>query len=359
MTRHTYRRVIASALHQPWALTEEYLAIVQDLLVFRARGGRLTADEIRARIGDADEDDAPRDVDLRAVAGGNGRGHGVVAVVPVYGVIAHRTFEASSGMTSAEGIGRMLRRAVDDAEVTAVLLDVSSPGGSVEGVPELADEILAARAVKPIVAMANAQMASAAYWLGTQAHEVVVTPSGEAGSIGVYGLHEDWSGWLEKEGVKVTALSAGDRKLEGAPWAPLDEEARAHFQARVDMTYRQFVQAVARGRGVTSETVREQFGQGRVFDAREAVKRGMADRVATFDETVARLARARLKTSTGVTPAASAWVLEYAEDAETVIPAEARAVMDPRVADADLTATTLALLEEINPTGVSDWRDSQ
>ena len=136
-------------------------------------------------------------------------------------------------------------------------------------------------------------MASAAYWIGSQAHEVVMIRSGDVGSIGVYSLHEDWSGHLEQEGIKITTLKFGDRKIEGAPWEPLDDEARAHFQGQVNQIGREFQAAVARGRGVDVAQVRREFGDGRVFGAKEAMKRGLVDRVATLDETIARVASGR------------------------------------------------------------------
>lgn len=286
-----YRRVIEAALRQPWCVTPEMRAIIFELLRFRAQGGRLTPEEIKARIGDDDEDEtSPRRV-MRTLRPPNGGQGSAVTIVPVYGVIAHRTFQASSGMTSTEMISAMFKRALADVETSTILLDVSSPGGGVEGVPELAAEIFQGkgRGSKHIVAIANNLAASAAYWLASQADELIVIPSGQVGSIGVFSLHEDWSGWLEKEGVKVTALSAGEKKLEGAPWEPLDAEAKAHFQGQVDEVYAEFIKAVAKGRGVSQAKVKSDFGQGRVFTANEALKRGMVDGIATFDETVSRL----------------------------------------------------------------------
>lgn len=292
VTADKYTRVINAAMAKPWALTQEMVAVVWDLLRFRAAGGRLTPEEIRARIGpdEDDEDESPRRQmrTIRPAAGGAG----AIGVVPVYGVIAHRTFEASSGMTSTEAISAMFKRAIADPEVSDIVLDISSPGGGVEGVPELAAEIAQSkgRGTKRVVAIANNLAASAAYWIASQADELVVMPSGQVGSIGVFSLHEDWSGWLEKEGIKITALSAGERKLEGNPWEPLDTEAKAHFQAQVDEVYADFVKAVARGRGVSQAKVKNDFGQGRVFGADEALRRGMVDAVETFDQLVSRLA---------------------------------------------------------------------
>lgn len=280
MTTDKYARVLRVALTQPWAVTPAMAATILEILRFRASGGRWTDAEIRARIGTVAEDEAP-----------TARRQGLVAVVPIYGVIAHRTFEASSGMTSTELIGRWLQRAVADDEVGQIVLDISSPGGMVSGTPELAAQIFAARKVKPITAIANAQACSAAYWLGSQASSFSVIPSGEVGSIGVYMMAEDWSEHLAKEGIKITPISAGDHKLEGNWWEPMTDEARAHFQAQVDATYGDFLKAVARGRGVTVSEVKKAFGGGRVYDADEAKTRGMVDRIETLDELLARLTR--------------------------------------------------------------------
>ena len=69
----------------------------------------------------------------------------------------------------------------------------------------------------------------------------------------------------------------------------LSDEGRAAIQASVDETYEQFVADVARGRGVEVSAVRDGFGEGRMVRARQAVKLGMADRIGTFESTLARL----------------------------------------------------------------------
>lgn len=275
-----YDRIIARAMRTPWALDPTKLAVIADLLRFRASGGRLSAEEIKARIGDAPDQPKPSQ-----------RDDGAIAVIPIFGVITHRanSFDALSGGTSTELLGKYVRKAVADDRVKSILLDISSPGGEVSGVPELAAEIAAAAKVKTVVASSNALAASAAYWLGSQASEFVVTPSGSVGSVGVYMLTEDLSAYLEKEGIKINAISAGVNKLEGAPWEPLSEETRAFLQGQVDSVYAEFVRAVASGRGVTIATVQETFGQGRVFDAKQALKLGMVDAIEAMDGTLARM----------------------------------------------------------------------
>lgn len=220
----------------------------------------------------------------------------LIAVIPVYGVIAQHP--QSLGASTVE-IGAMFDRAMAREDVKGVIFDVDSPGGTVPGTPELAAKILAARGQKPMLAIANSLMASAAYWIASQADEIWVAPSGEAGSIGVYTVHEDYSKALAEAGVVVTSISYGEHKLEGSPYEPLGEEAKARLQARVDEVGGWFDKAVAVGRKVSVADVRKNFGQGLVFGAKQAVEAGLADKVGTFDEAVTRLAKMIRKTPKG------------------------------------------------------------
>lgn len=210
---------------------------------------------------------------------------GSVAIVPVVGVISPR---AAVFGVSARGLAATFRAAAADPEVRAIVADVSSPGGEVGLVAETAEAIRQARRVKPVVAVANPLAASAAYWIGSQATEFLVTPSGEAGSIGVYGMHLDMSAALEKAGLRVTLVAAGKYKVEGNPFGPLEEQARAAMQSDVDRYYDLFTRDVARGRRTTVEAVRGGFGEGRVVGAREAVSLGLADAVGTLEEGIRR-----------------------------------------------------------------------
>jgi HK97 family phage major capsid protein len=115
------------------------------------------------------------------------------------------------------------------------------------------------------------------------------TPSGEVGSIGVYSAHQDISGAQKKLGVKTTLVSAGKFKTERSPFEPLSDEAKAAMQEKVDAYYEMFVAAVAEGRGVSVETVRDTFGQGRTVMAAKAADAGMVDAVATYEDVLAEL----------------------------------------------------------------------
>jgi len=215
----------------------------------------------------------------------------MIAVLPLFGTILHRMggLQEMSGGTSTERFANWFRSAMNDQAIKSIVIDVESPGGTVNGVPELADEIFQGRSTKNIVAVANAQAASAAYFLASQASELVAIPSAEVGSIGVFAAHMDVSKAAEAEGVKISIVSAGKYKTEANPYEPLSEEARAAIQEKVNGFYAMFVNAVARGRDTTSEEVRNGMGQGRMLLAADAKQANMVDRVATMERTLKRL----------------------------------------------------------------------
>jgi len=212
-------------------------------------------------------------------------GQSNVAYLPLYGVIdQHQSWlHELFGGTSTEVFGAMFDSAIADSSVRAVLIDTDSPGGSVYGVQELSDKIYNARGKKPIIAVVNSLMASAAYWVASAADEIVITPSGEAGSIGVIAVHFDYSEFVKKGGIKPTIIKAGKYKAEGNPYESLGDDAETYIQKRIDDYYTAFVSAVARNRGASVGTVLSDYGQGRVLGAKDAKAVGMVDNIATLD----------------------------------------------------------------------------
>jgi signal peptide peptidase SppA len=215
-----------------------------------------------------------------------------VAVLPIVGTISQRAdlLNDFSGGTSAEAIGRQFDALLKDESVGCIVLDVDSPGGAYCGTPELAERIFSARGQKPIVSVANCLAASAAYWIASAADEVVASPSADVGSIGVLAVHYDLSEQNKLEGRQPTYITYGKYKAEFNQDSPLDPEALAELQRRVDEAGETFVKAVARNRGVAPQKVRDDFGQGRLMGAKEAVAAGVADRIDTLEATIARLA---------------------------------------------------------------------
>lgn len=283
---HEIKRLLRAFASQPWFIEPRKAEQIIAALELRANYG------VRAEPYRAEAAQRPKTSD----AVGN------VAVIRLYGPILPRAeavkdvSQASALMTEFQAA---FRSAAADQSVSAIVLDIDSPGGQVDLVPETAAMIFKARrADRPIVAVANTLAASAAYWIASAADEISVTPSGEVGSIGVYTVHEDVSELLAAEGVRVTFISEGPRKVEGNPFEPLGNEARAALQASVRHLYDMFTADVAKGRGVSVSVVKADpesadahMGGGRVYPAKQAVKLGMADHVETLDEAIVRLQR--------------------------------------------------------------------
>lgn len=220
---------------------------------------------------------------------------GSIGVLPLTGVITQRggggLFDLFFGGTKTEAYGAAFDDMMANDTIGGIVLDIDSPGGTVYGVAELADKIRNARGNgKPIIAVANSLAASAAYWIGSQADQLFVTPGGEVGSIGVFSVHIDDTAAMEAEGIKATVIKAGQYKAEGY-FEPLSEEARDAIQADVDRYYEMFAFGVGKGRGLSTLKVRNSFGEGRTVMAEPALKAGMADGIATLEEVLAGMVK--------------------------------------------------------------------
>jgi signal peptide peptidase SppA len=212
-----------------------------------------------------------------------------VAVIPIHGTLVRRTvgLEAESGLTSYSGLAAQLDAAIGNPAVSAILLDIDSPGGESGGVFDLADRIRAASQIKPVWAVANDMAFSAAYALASAASRVFVSRTGGVGSIGVIAMHVDQSEKDAQDGVHYTAVFAGDRKNDLNPHEPISSEAHAFLKAEVNRIYGLFVETVARHRGIEASAVRDT--EAGLFFGQAAVAMGLADAIGTFDEALAQL----------------------------------------------------------------------
>lgn len=243
---------------------------------------------------DWDEHQEPFQARTFAASGESGQARSV-AVIPILGVLSQRMnlMSAMSGGTSTEELTQVFREQLNNPDVSAIVFDIDSPGGSTDGITELAQIIMEARGTKPIAAVANPLSASAGYWLGAAADHFFAEPSAMVGSIGVYAVHEDISERTSAEGINVTFVSAGKNKLRGNPYQPLSEADVAHIQTLVDDAYGMFIRDVARGRRVSQASVRNGFGQGDVVTASRAFDMGMIDGVQTLEQVIAMAPKLR------------------------------------------------------------------
>jgi len=277
-------RFLTHCLSTPWAMEPTAMSLYAAVLS-RAYANREGVDVQAAVAAEAPFAAAP----VRSSGGKQGQ----IAVIQVFGPIVQRASQLGmcENGVGADDISKALSSAMSDETVGQILLEFDTPGGSVFGVGELADQIRSMRPTKPIVGISNSLAASAGYWMLSQCSEAYCTPGGMVGSIGVFTAHQDISKALDEAGVKVTLISAGKYKTEGSPFSPLDEEAKASTQASVDGYYSMFTNGVAKGRGVPIDSVRNGMGQGRCLSADDALAQNMIDGVATFADVVKKMQR--------------------------------------------------------------------
>lgn len=218
-----------------------------------------------------------------------------VAVIPITGSLIHRGsfLGESSGEQTYEGISAQLTAAAESPMVRGVALELDSFGGEVAGCFELADEIRALTASKPVWAFISAHAFSAAYAIASQADRIIIPRSGGAGSIGVICMHADYSERVEANGVRVTVISAGAHKADGNPYQPLPEAVRDDLQRECEDLRELFAATVAEGRGDRLSREAALATEARTFIGAQAVEAGLADEIdnprAAFERFVAQI----------------------------------------------------------------------
>ena len=208
-----------------------------------------------------------------------------VAIIPVKGVIGQGVsqIEKSSGMCDVNDVEDMLDLAMADESISAIMLDIDSPGGTVSGTPELASKISAIRETKPVISYANGMEASAAYWIGSQATASFASESATVGSIGVYLPILDSSRAMEMQGLKMELFKAGKFKGAGVQGTSLSDDQKAMFQSRVDHIHGMFKASVRDGRG---RNIADEDMEGQDFIGSQAVDNGLVDGIATRKEVI-------------------------------------------------------------------------
>lgn len=226
-------------------------------------------------------------------------GHGV-AVLPVSGSLTHRTrgLDAMSGVQSYKQLSADFAAMMNDSSVRHIVLDMNTPGGSVNGLFDFADEVYSARGLKPISAIVDESAYSAGYAIASAADEIILPRMGGVGSVGVIAAHVDKSAMLANAGIKVTPIYAGARKADGLPDAPLTDGALARIQAEVDRAYDMFLQTVARNRGMSVDAVRAT--EADVFRGQDAVNIGFADKVMTAKDALRDIVSRNMNTQQGM-----------------------------------------------------------
>ena len=211
---------------------------------------------------------------------------GSVGVIPLHGVIGKSLspLDKMTGAVDLNDFANALEEYENDDEVVTILLDISSPGGTVTGVEEVGTML--ARSKKATVAFTDTEMASAAYWIGSQADRVVATPSATVGSIGVYMAFADVSKAYESMGVKMEVIKSGTLKGAGIEGTSLSEAQRSDLQAQVDSIHADFRSAVRSKRRLVDDSDME----GQVFSGKVGAQKGLVTGLTTsFNQLLAEL----------------------------------------------------------------------
>ena len=268
---HGAPRAVDAILSEPWAILQDNLD--QILAIAERELAEIDIEALEARIGRRLENGQ-----VTAVRDG-------VAIVPVTGPIFRRAnlLTRISGATSIDVLATDITTALEDPAVKAVVLNIDSPGGQMNGNNELAKMIAASRGLKPIVAYVGGAGASAAYWIASAAERIVVDETAALGSIGV---------------LLALPRGRGDGPIEfvssNAPKKRPDiasDAGRAQVQALADKLGRVFAESVAANRGLPVERIEAEFGQGDLLIGADAVAAGMADAIGSLESVIAALAQ--------------------------------------------------------------------
>ncbi|MGH7133007.1 MAG: S49 family peptidase, partial [Phycisphaerales bacterium] len=293
--------ILQTLVSTAWAMEPHVLQSMSDIVLRHAEGVRLSDGEIREAIGD--ERYSAFTLGALGARGASGRTdgelpyqrEGAIAVIDISGVIAKRASMVNGTSqprgTSIDGMRAAYRAARRDDRVKGVLFRGDSPGGSVDGVDEMAAEIRAGRdAGFPTWGFGDGLAASACYYMLAQCDRIYGTSDLRAPSIGVYTVVVDSSKAAADRGYRVHLVRAGNLKGVGTPGVAISADEIASIQARID-TYRgMFKAAVMAGRRADEAKV-EGWADGNVLIGAQNVASGVIDGIATFEAVLEEMNR--------------------------------------------------------------------
>ena len=195
------------------------------------------------------------------------------------------------GVIASESMVKRIRKARLDEDIKALVLRIDSPGGSAFASEQIYREINAFKATKrPVIVSMGDLAASGGYYIAAPADEIWASPATITGSIGIFGLFPTAPRTFEKlgigvDGVGTTPLS-GELRLD----RPVGEPAAMLLQATIEKGYEDFLALVAKGRKKSRDEI-DAIAQGRVWSGRDALERGLVDKLGSLDEAVAAAAK--------------------------------------------------------------------
>ena len=222
-----------------------------------------------------DEDDGDEDEPKYVVRDG-------VAIITIDGQMTKKG--SSFGGCSTVRVRDALRTARDDVHVRAIVLHICTPGGTVAGTSDLAEEVVATRKKKPVYAYVADMCCSAGYWVASQCQTIYANTTALVGCIGTYVVLQDDTGLQEQIGIKWEVISTGEYKGLGAD-GKVTDKLRSDVQREIDELNAPFLAAVAAGRGKRISDMAT-VSDGRAYVSAQAQQLGLIDEIASLDAAI-------------------------------------------------------------------------
>ena len=197
-----------------------------------------------------------------------------VGVIPVVGEISDST-----------AVLQHLKTFTRDSSIKAIIVRIDSPGGGVGASQEIYREIMKTRETKKVIISLGGVAASGGFYIASAGDRIVANPGTITGSIGVIMEYVQFSELAKKIGFSLEVVKSGEFKDIGSPHRELTEKDREVLKEVIDDIQNQFVNAVAEGRNLPPEKVRE-IADGRVFTGAMAKKWGLVDQLGNFEDAV-------------------------------------------------------------------------
>lgn len=273
MTKNPINGCRPAQLLGPWLMEQGAYDALMDQAAFIIESGRLeTVSKESRELVEAEEAQPPYTIE-------NG-----VARFSINGPMTRypTSFQSAFGGAATLPVQRAVREARSNGFVSAAFFEISSPGGTTEGIEDFCQELARFRAVKPLRMHIAAQGTSAAQRVGIEGDVLTIDPMGIAGSVGVLTRLRDTSELMRRAGVKDHYIASGDRKTDGAPGTVITDEQIAARRALVDGMNRSFLAAVELRRPRTKDHIKD-IARAGLYDAHKTVEIGLADAVMTTD----------------------------------------------------------------------------
>ncbi len=209
-----------------------------------------------------------------------------IAVIVAEGTILPGKADGGQEIIGSESFSKELRKARENEKVKAIVVRINSPGGSALASDVMWREILLTTKVKPVIASMSDYAASGGYYMAMGCDTIVAQPHTITGSIGVFSVLYDASGFLNnKIGITSEELKTGDIGELFTVSRPLTEAEKAIWQNRTEEVYETFTSKAAEGRKMTVDNVKK-VASGRVWTGVQAKERGLVDILGSFEDAV-------------------------------------------------------------------------